>query len=130
MPGAHRPAASRRPGVGLAWLLALLLLQAQALGLWHGVAHGLPHGPAAHTSPLAAAGGQPGALGLAAEPFGHAADDESSCRLYDAIGQAAAPAGDAPQPGASPAAGPLCGARFAVAVFGEAQPYEARAPPA
>ena len=71
----------RRPQAA-AWLLVLALLQAQALGLWHRVAHG---GGAVVAAAPAADRGQ----AHDHAPFGHDAGDEAQCRLYDGIGGAA-----------------------------------------
>lgn len=107
---------SRR--AGWAWLLALVLLQAQWLGQWHGVAH--------------AGGGAVPAQAVerdAHADFGHAADDEAQCRLYDAVGSAAGPC-------AVPALAPVqvldVVPRNAVPPLRAGRPdrrYEARAPP-
>lgn len=74
----------------LPWLLAAALLAAQLLGLVHRVVHapvGTGLGPVAHLVPAAAAA--PHAQdGLAALLPAH---DDSSCRLYDALGLDAAP---------------------------------------
>ena len=113
---------SRRPPTrAAAWLLVLALLQAQALGHWHRVAHA-PQALSLHDASPAAP---------VADAFGHEADDDSQCRLYDALGlasgiatsPAAMPAAPqaTPAPGGHPAAAP---ARVA------AWPYQARAPPA
>jgi hypothetical protein len=73
----------RRPALlrWLPWLLALALLQAQALGQWHRIAHG--GGPALAAEATASADGH--------QVFGHVAGDEAQCRLYDAVGTAAGP---------------------------------------
>lgn len=113
-----------RPSPAAAWLLVLALLQAQALGLWHRVAH--PSlGPAT-------AAQVPGATGAAtADPFGHAADDDRQCRIYDALGLAdgvATALPVVPAAAAEPRA-PRCPATAAPALAA-ARPYLARAPPA
>lgn len=103
----------------LPWILALALLQAQALGQWHRIAHGGGAAPAAATA-------------LADDDqslFGHAAGDDAQCRLYDAVGAAAGPA---PIPCLPPA---LPAPRFEPAADVQPlaqrtlRPYQARAPP-
>lgn len=76
-------------------VLALVLLQAQGLGHWHRVAHGGLHagGSAAMQSGAGAAGdslaaapastGQSGRAQRDPGLFGHDADDEPGCRLFD-----------------------------------------------
>ena len=101
-----------------AWLLALALLQAQALGLWHGIAHGLGTAVAAE----AAADGH--------DVFGHAAGDQGQCRLYDALGSAAGPCpASVALPAVIVAAAPAAERPQPPAARGS-RPYEARAPPA
>jgi len=101
----------------LAWLLALLLLQAQALGLWHAVAHA-GHGDAATLQSVASA-----------SPFGHTADDEPACRLYDQVATAAALTSAAPPwlAETTPTASDL--PRTSGAAGRTLRPYQARAPP-
>jgi hypothetical protein len=120
---AQPPAGRRRPSPAAAWLLVLVLLQAQALGLWHRVAHAPLH-PKLHAAATVPAGHS------AADAFGHDADDEARCRLYDAIGHAAAPLGEAPTQGVPPAVAHCGGGRAAVASLRQPPLYEARAPPA
>jgi hypothetical protein len=69
-------------------LLALLLLQAQGLGLWHRVAHGgLPVAAAAagHVHDAARNHSHHDAHHDAHGVFGHDAGDESGCRLFDSL---------------------------------------------
>ncbi|MFT3816718.1 MAG: hypothetical protein QM750_03665 [Rubrivivax sp.] len=105
-----------------AWLLALVLLHAQALGLWHGIAHGAAAGSAVAQADAQAAGEH-------RDVFGHSAADQGQCRLYDALGSAAGP-WSAPclQAAALPAAAPAPAAAPSK-VGRSARPYEARAPP-
>lgn len=142
--GAWLRLAPLRRRAGLA-LLALLLVQAQALGLWHRVAHGGPaagaaamsaeaprasHGPgdahhAAHDHAPHGHHAHHGAHGL----FGHDAGDESGCRLFDQLAAAdalsAAPAAvaDRAPPTAAIAAAATRSAGRTL------RPYQARAPP-
>lgn len=95
LPSPPRRAAPLRPAV--AWALALVLLAAQALALWHRTVHGTPVAPAAVTVALQGhvhhAGPGPGhghredpAFAGADAAFGHASDEAGSCRLYDQAG--------------------------------------------
>lgn len=102
----------------LPWLLALALLQAQALGQWHRIAHG---GNAA-VAALATVGDDHA-------PFGHAAGDDAQCRLYDAVGTAAGP-GPAPElPPVLPVVQAALAAELPPPASRALRPYQARAPP-
>lgn len=120
----------RRPRLWQAWLLAVLLLAAQALGLAHrvahapGLAHQTGHPPAAAHAVQASA----------AHADGHASGHEAGspdCRLIDQLAHADALCGAASLPPALPRT-----AAIAPAVPGLALPsrgaaaYLARAPPA
>ena len=101
----------------VAWLLALLLLAAQALGLWHAVAHaghGAGHSLQAGAAPL---------------PFGHAADDEPGCRLFDQIATAAALPSAAPAWQADNAPAAVDAWSLVSTPVRALRPYQARAPP-
>ncbi len=116
-----------------AWLLAALLLAAQALGLAHRIEHGPGHS-AGHSA------GQQAVLGLA--PVGAALPDhgeaaagehqagDAQCRLVDQLGHAdalCAAAWDAPALGPVPGQVPAPAAR--VALLPQPAAYQARAPP-
>ena len=125
---------------GLLALLALLLVQAQGLGLWHRVAHGglsaaavvaghavqvghhEAHHEAVHEAHHEA---HPTAPGV----FGHDAGDESGCRLFDSLTAADALLA-APALLASTSPPPRAGAEVPSHPAGRAlRPYQARAPP-
>lgn len=109
-----RHAVQARP---VAWLLALLLLAAQALGLWHAVAH-VGHGAGPSLQAQAAP-----------ESFGHAVDDEAGCRLYDQIATAAALPSVAPGWLADPVPAAVDTWSVASTPVRALRPYQARAPP-
>ena len=137
-----------------AWLLAALLLAAQALGLAHGVAHGLPQGPTpasvltgaalAPTGQLAAgdvhahahahahahehAGSA--AVGATSDVAGHQAGS-ADCRLIDQLAHADALCGSASLPTGQPRAAATSAAALLPALpAGNAAAYLARGPPA
>lgn len=122
---------SRRSGPlrWVPWLLALALLQAQALGQWHRIVHGHPSAKAA----VAALADVVDTTGAATpdddDVFGHAAGDPAQCRLYDAAGSAAGP-------WSAPSLVPVLATLSVLPVVRPWQPvgrserpYEARAPP-
>ena len=120
---------------GLLALLALLLLQAQALGLWHRVAHGgLPvatavAGPAHQATRADAHDAHHAADHAAHDAFGHDAGDESGCRLFDPLTVADALLA-ATALLASMAPPTLADAEVPTHPAGRAlRPYQARAPP-
>ncbi|MEN9628658.1 MAG: hypothetical protein RJA10_1885 [Pseudomonadota bacterium] len=135
--GAWLRPAPLRQRAGLA-LLALLLVQAQGLGLWHRVAHGGPASPPAVVS--AAMVSAPASLHErdaqhahhahhAHDGFGHDPDDNSGCRLFDQLAAAdallapsALVAAAGPPPWAATAVSPSAAVRAL-------RPYQARAPP-
>ncbi len=100
LPAPPRPAASRRPAV--AWALAMVLLAAQALALWHRTVHGPPlapapvgvalHGHGEDPAPGPGPGNGPARATAEAQQaaadaaFGHSSDEAGSCRLYDQAG--------------------------------------------
>lgn len=118
-----------------AWWLALALLQAQLLGLWHRVAHPPAEPGTAWVQEAAAAAaavrGEDAARAGPTDAFGHAADDDAQCRLYDALGLcsgiADAGTSTAEPPAAQAAPRGLAAASPAQAA---ARAYLARAPPA
>ena len=116
----RRPSALLRRLPWLPWLLALALLQAQALGQWHRIAHG--GGPALAAEATAASADDHHA-------FGHAAGDEAQCRLYDAIGTAAGPWSAPCLAPVLPVAQALPAAPARLLAGRTLRPYEARAPP-
>ena len=93
LPSPPRRVAPLRPAV--AWALALVLLAAQALALWHRTVHGTPVPPAAVTVALQGhvhdvghghGHGADPAIAAADAAFGHSSDESGSCRLYDQAG--------------------------------------------
>jgi len=102
----------------LPWLLALALLQAQALGQWHRIAHG----PGAAATGFSAAADDHGV-------FGHATGDDAQCRLYDAVGSGAGP-WSVPCLALAPLVAQGMQAAQAQPLAGRTlRPYQARAPP-
>lgn len=76
-----RPRRPLRSG-GLAWLCALCLLAMQALGLWHGIAHGgAASGPATIWS-QARSSAPSAALPTASDGWGHQSGD-ADCHVFD-----------------------------------------------
>jgi hypothetical protein len=129
-----------------AWLLAALLLAAQALGLAHGVAHGLGHGLAqgpVHISGVPDAGASQAGFDARADGHGHAsqaapaAGDASGheagspdCRLIDQLAHADALCGTASLPPALPRAAVTgLAAHLPALPQGSAAAYLARGPP-
>jgi hypothetical protein len=102
----------------LPWLLALTLLQAQALGQWHRVAHV----PGAAATWFSAAADDH-------EVFGHAAGDDAQCRLYDAVGSAAGPWSVPGLTLAPPVAQGVQAAQAQPSAGRTLRPYQVRAPP-
>jgi len=131
--GVARAVSRRRPRAASwpAWLLALALLHAQALGLWHGIAHAAASGGAAVAAWQTAAWQTAARQAAEAQPdvFGHAVTDQGQCRLYDALGSAAGPCSTT---GAPPvliaSAAPAVAPPQPPATY-RPRPYEARAPP-
>lgn len=72
-PSRAAAARARLPGIA-AFALAVLLLGAQTLGLWHRA----EHRPATHAEMVAHGDGH-------ASVFGHGSDESASCRLYDQL---------------------------------------------
>lgn len=105
----------------LVWLLALLLLQVQLLGLWHAVDHAVDH--------AGRVGGLSARHDAEALSYGHASDDEASCRLFDQLATALALA-SAPLAWVPETASTLIEPSAPVGAPGRAlRPYQARAPP-
>ncbi len=70
LPQTARPARGGAARAAVAWLLVLVLLGAQGIGLWHRLAHH-PHAAAAETSTVVTSA------------FGHAEDDLPACQAFD-----------------------------------------------
>ena len=119
-----------------AWLLAALLLAAQALGLAHRVAHapGLPGPVVAHAMAFSAAGPHAHSHGRAddhAHAHAHHEAGSPDCQLIDQLAHADALCGSTSLSPALPRGGAI-GAAAAVPVLphGSAAAYLARGPPA
>lgn len=82
----ERACAPRRSSAWAGFALALVLLAAQTLGLWHRTQHAPATGPDivnSHDGHRASIASEAGHDSLTGRVFGHSAGESSSCRLFD-----------------------------------------------